>query len=132
MNNAYSNTSNVAGRAPAALIDTEIVQVTQAMLVEYVALSKAARRHRKLRERIVALLEGGAGVEPGARSVTIDARATRRLTKNGLIELIGEDLVDEYMEAIKPSVYRFLDVRTAAESRIDATKNRVCLLQNAV
>lgn len=88
--------------------------ITQRMLSEFVALGEQARRHRELRQLFMDLLAAGADVEPGPLTAEVRTSRSRRLSRAKLSALIGEELVQTFLEAVEPTESRRLDVRKAS------------------
>lgn len=85
--------------------------VTQAMLAEYAQLVEAARLKKELRQHLIALLDAGAGVEPGPLKATLDVSTQVRCTWPKLIDLLGEEEVEAIREQIEPTEVRYLRVK---------------------
>jgi hypothetical protein len=85
-----------------------VTTVTQHELALFLELSKQARRHRALRDELLARLDAGVLVESGPLSACIEHFARRALSVKALTPLLGEDRVRQLQEEVGPTVCRHL------------------------
>ena len=91
--------------------------ISQDLLEEYLRLGEAKRRHERVREELIALLNADAVIEFGPLSVSLHLESSRRLTASSLIPVLGKDEVDRLKAQIEPTVCRYLDVKEVQASR---------------
>jgi hypothetical protein len=84
------------------------VLISQQLLAEYQELKQQERRRKQLRSSIVAMLDLGAGIEPGDFTVRIEEGKSRRLNRRTLTAHLGEEAVEILLEEIEPTVQRRL------------------------
>ena len=102
---------------PAALTGRQltVTAVTQRELALFLGASAQARRHRVLRDELLALLEAGASVEPGPLAARVERVPHRVLSVKALKPVLGEDRVRQLQEAVGPTLYRHLVVSEAPQ-----------------
>jgi len=86
------------------------IVVSQADLADFLQLREQFRRHKEVRDRLVALLEAGAPVELGPLTARVRRAPRQLLCPKTLMPVLGEDRVQELLTCVAPTVYRFLDV----------------------
>ena len=87
-----------------------VAAVTQRELGQYLELGEQARRHRVLRDELLARLASGARVEPGPLVAQVEHSARRVLSARALAGVLGEERVRELREAVEPTLHRHLIV----------------------
>jgi hypothetical protein len=90
-----------------------VAAVTQRELALFQELSEQARRHRELRDELLARLAAGAMVEPGPLAARVEHSARRVLSAKALTPLLGEGRVRQLQEEVGPTLYRHLLVAGA-------------------
>jgi hypothetical protein len=90
-----------------------VAAVTQRELALYLEASAQARRHRVLRDELLARLASGALVEPGPLSVRVEYVPHRLLSAQALTPLLGEGRARRLQEAAGPTPFRHLLVAGA-------------------
>ncbi len=95
---------------PAALTQKKLVveAVTQAELEAFLALKAQASLYNKQRLELVAFLEQGGRVEPGLIRVHLDPTPVQRLSRKSLTPLLGKEAVEDLLERVEPTIYRYL------------------------
>jgi hypothetical protein len=84
--------------------------LTQRELAEYQELSEQARRHRALRDELLARLDAGGWVEAGPLSVCVEHFARRVLSVKALAGVLGEERVRQLQDEVEPTLHRHLVV----------------------
>jgi hypothetical protein len=87
--------------------------VTQRELGLYLELSEQARRHRLLRDDLLARLEAGAMVEPGPLAVRVECVPRRVLSARVLAGALGEERVRQLRAEVEPTLHRHVVVSGA-------------------
>src|SRR5437899_8772149 len=89
--------------------------VTQLELEAYLALKEHLKSLQQQvageRERLIALVEAGASVEPGRLLLSYITVSQQRLTKAALVALIGEQGYEDLREEVPPTMIRRLTVK---------------------
>jgi hypothetical protein len=85
-----------------------VTAVTQRELALYLEACAQARRHRVLRDELLALVDAGAWVEPGPLAVRVEHVARRVLSAKALTAALGEDQVRQLQEKVGPTLCRRL------------------------
>jgi hypothetical protein len=85
-----------------------VTAVTQPALALYLGAGAQARRHRLLRDELLARLERGAWVESGPLSARVECARHRLLSVKALRPLLGEGRVRRLQEEAGPTVCRHL------------------------
>jgi hypothetical protein len=67
-----------------------------------------ARRHRALRDELLARLDAGAWVEPGPLAARVECVARRALSVKALTPVLGVEQVRQLQEAVGPTLCRHL------------------------
>jgi hypothetical protein len=112
-NQPANGTGTVGGPAARAALTWRQLTgtaVAQRELGLYLELSEQARRHRALRDELLARLEAGASVEPGPLAARVEQFSRRVLSAKALTPLLGEDRVRQLQEEVERSVCRHLVV----------------------
>jgi len=94
-----------------------MVVVSQADLADFLQLREQFRRHKEVRDGLLALLEAGAPVEPGPLTARVRRVPRQLLCPRTLTPVLGEDRVQELLARVEPTVYRFLDVTGPGSTR---------------
>jgi hypothetical protein len=85
-------------------------KISQAELRRYKQLQDYEKEKKELRESLLERCENGAEVEPGELMVSIRNVETRRLTRETLTQLLGEEPVTAIIDRIPPKLSRQLIV----------------------
>ena len=87
-----------------------VTAVTQRELALYLEACAQSRRHRVLRDELLARLASGAMVEPGPLAARVESVPHRVLSARVLAGVLGEERVRELREAVEPTLHRHLIV----------------------
>lgn len=86
------------------------VIIPQAVLSEHQRLSELVRERRRLRDRLIQLLDAGASVEPGPLYTNVREVVSCAFSAAKLTAILGEDRVAELRRQIEPTIARQLVV----------------------
>lgn len=84
--------------------------ITQEELQVIQSLRVLEAHYKVLRDEIVARLDAGASVEPGALAAEMATRCSRRISFDRLVEVVGEAEAYCIRDEIRPSIHRYLKV----------------------
>ena len=87
--------------------------VTQRELGLYLELGEQARRHRVLRDELLARLAAGAMVEPGPLAARVECVPRRVLSAKVLAGALGEERVRQLRAEVEPTLHRHVVVSGA-------------------
>jgi hypothetical protein len=90
-----------------------VTALTRRELALFLGASAQARRHRALRDELLARLASGARVEPGPLVAQVEHSARRVLSAKALTPVLGEGRVRQLQEEVGPTVCRHLVVSGA-------------------
>jgi hypothetical protein len=115
-NQPANGTGAVGGPSACAALTwrrPSVAAVTQRELALFLELSEQARRHRVLRDELLARLDAGAMVEPGPLVAQVEHSARRVLSAKALTPLLGEGRARQLQEEVGPALCRHLLVAGA-------------------
>jgi hypothetical protein len=115
--NEPTNLTGAVGGPPAQAALTwrqlTVTAVTQRELALFLELSEQARRHRALRDELLARLDAGGLVEAGPLAARVECVPRRVLSVKALAGVLGEERVRQLQDEVEPTLHRHLLVSGA-------------------
>lgn len=84
----------------------------------------ANTRAETLRREVLQLHDEGASPDPGLLSLRVDKRQVQTITKDAIVEILGQDALRQLMDAIEPKTVRTVVVENPTEDARKESERR--------